>query len=79
MYTSLVPPASLGEALQAFWFDVTKSDWRSTMIMGVDESALRPRLAMYWFDVTQQFGETRRDRGRDRPRGAGAAAGAWGC
>ena len=56
MYTSLVPPASLAEALQTFWFDVTKSDWRSTMIMGVDESALRPRLGMYWFDVTQQFG-----------------------
>ena len=57
MYTSVVPPASLAEAVQAFWFDVTKSDWRSTMIMGVDESALRPRLGMYWFDVTQQFGK----------------------
>jgi hypothetical protein len=56
MYTGLVPPASLAEAVQAFWFDVTKSDWRSTMIMGIDESALRPRLGMYWFDVTQQFG-----------------------
>jgi hypothetical protein len=56
MYTSLVPPESLSEALQTFWFDVTKSDWRSTMIMGVDESALRPRLGLYWFDVVQQFG-----------------------
>ena len=26
------------------------------MIMGVDESALRPRLGLYWFDVAQQFG-----------------------
>ena len=56
MYTSLVPPESLADALQTFWFDVTKSDWRSTMIMGVDESALRPRLGLYWFDVVQQFG-----------------------
>jgi hypothetical protein len=56
MYSASIPPAGLAEALQAFWFDVTKSDWRSTMVMGVDESALRPRLGMYWFDVTQQFG-----------------------
>ncbi len=56
MYTGLVAPASLGEALQTFWFDVTKSDWRSTMVVGVDHSALRPRLGMYWFDIRQQFG-----------------------
>jgi hypothetical protein len=56
MYTSLVPPDSLADALQTFWFDVTKSDWRTTMIMGVDESALRPRLGLYRFDVVQQFG-----------------------
>ena len=56
MYASLVPPESLAAALHTFWFDVTKSDWRSTMIMGVDESALRPRLGLYWFDVVQQFG-----------------------
>ena len=56
LYTSLVPPESFAEALQTFWFDVTKSDWRSTMIMGVDESALRPRLGLYWFDLVQQFG-----------------------
>jgi hypothetical protein len=56
MYTNQVPPESLAEALQTLWFDVTKSDWRSTMVLGVDESALRPRLGMYWFDVTQQFG-----------------------
>jgi hypothetical protein len=56
MYTNLVPPESVTDALQTLWFDVTKSDWRTTMVMGVDESALRPRLAMYWFDVTQQFG-----------------------
>jgi hypothetical protein len=56
MYTGPVHPTSVADALAAFWFDVTKSDWRSTLVMGVHESALRPRLAMYRFDLTQQFG-----------------------
>jgi hypothetical protein len=56
IYTGPVPPGSLVDAVEAFWFDVTKSDWRSTLVMGVHESALKPRLAMYRFDVTQQFG-----------------------
>jgi hypothetical protein len=50
------PPHGLGDALQAFWFDVTKSDWRDTMVLHVPESMLRDRLAMYWFDLRQQFG-----------------------
>ena len=49
-------PPSLAEALQTFWFDVTKTDWRETMVMHVPESMVRERLAMYWFDVFQQFG-----------------------
>jgi Protein of unknown function (DUF2723) len=49
------PPRGLGEALVRFWFDVTKSDWRDTMILRVPESTLGDRAAMYWFDVTQQF------------------------
>jgi hypothetical protein len=56
MYAGPVHPTRVGDALAAFWFDVTKSDWRSTLVMGIHESALRPRLAMYRFDVTQQFG-----------------------
>ncbi len=56
LYTLPLPPASLWNALQTFWFDVTKSDWRATMIVGIDQSAYRLRLGMYWFDVTQQFG-----------------------
>ena len=56
MYAGAVRPASLADALEGFWFDVTKSDWRSTLVMGVHEAALRPRLAMYRFDLTQQFG-----------------------
>ena len=50
------PPHGTIDALQRFWFDVTKSDWRDTMVMNVPQSLLRDHLAMYWFDLTQQFG-----------------------
>jgi hypothetical protein len=50
------PPHGLADALQRFWFDVTKSDWRDTMVMNVPHALLRDHLAMYWFDLTQQFG-----------------------
>ena len=54
----LLPDAPQGtvDALQRFWFDVTKSDWRDTMVMNVPPSLIRDHLAMYWFDLTQQFG-----------------------
>ena len=50
------PPHGLVDALQRFWFDVTKSDWRDTMVMNVPPSLLGDHLAMYWFDLRQQFG-----------------------
>jgi hypothetical protein len=50
------PPTSLFDALSRFWFDVTKSDWRDTMILHVPSAVLRDRAAAYWFDVSQQFG-----------------------
>jgi hypothetical protein len=50
------PPHGVGEALQRFWFDVTKSDWRDTMVMNVPQSRFGDHLAMYWFDLRQQFG-----------------------
>jgi hypothetical protein len=50
------PPHGLADALQRFWFDVTKSDWRDTMVMNVPQSLLGDHLAMYWFDLRQQFG-----------------------
>jgi hypothetical protein len=56
LYALPYPPASLTEALQTFWFDVTKSDWRATMIAGIDKSAYPRRVGMYRFDVLQQFG-----------------------
>jgi hypothetical protein len=50
------PPHGLVDAVQRFWFDVTKSDWRDTMVMNVPQSMLRDHAAMYWFDLRQQFG-----------------------
>jgi len=50
------PPGGAVEALQRFWFDVTKSDWRDTMVMTVPRALVSDRAAMYWFDLRQQFG-----------------------
>ena len=50
------PPPSLADGIRTFWFDVTKSDWRSTMVMGVHETALKRRVGLYWFDLQQQIG-----------------------
>ncbi len=48
------PPAS--ELLATFWFDVTKSDWRATLVGTVPLAQWSRRLAMYWWDLRQQFG-----------------------
>jgi hypothetical protein len=50
------PPHGPVDALARFWFDVTKSDWRDTMVLNVPGSMLRDHAAMYWFDLRQQFG-----------------------
>jgi hypothetical protein len=50
------PPDSVTEAVQRFWFDVTKTDWRDTMMMNVPRSLFGDHAAMYGFDVRQQFG-----------------------
>ena len=50
------PPASLWDALETFWFDVTKSDWRDTMIAGFPPRCFSERVAMFAFDLRQQFG-----------------------
>jgi hypothetical protein len=50
------PPPTLFAFARTFWFDVTKSDWRETMVMAVHHSVLMRRSHMYLFDVTQQFG-----------------------
>jgi hypothetical protein len=50
------PPPSIAAALQRFWFDATKSDWRDTMVLSVPQSMVADHMAMYWFDLRQQFG-----------------------
>ena len=50
------PPSGLWNALGQFWFDVTKEDWRQTLVATVSAAGLRNRPAMYWFDLRQQFG-----------------------
>jgi hypothetical protein len=56
LWAELEPPTSLTEALATFWVDVTKADWRETLVNNLSESGLQSRPAMYWFDVRQQFG-----------------------
>ena len=50
------PPDGVVEALRRFWFDVTKTDWRDTMVMNVPRTLMSDHAAMYWFDLRQQFG-----------------------
>jgi hypothetical protein len=50
------PPSGMLDALATAWFDITKSDWRDTLVLRVPRSMLQDRLGMSWFDVTQQFG-----------------------
>jgi hypothetical protein len=50
------PPAGIIEGLQRFWFDVTKTDWRETMVLEVPRAMLTDHAAMYAFDLEQQFG-----------------------
>jgi hypothetical protein len=51
------PPEGMLDALRTFWFDVTKSDWRDTMVMHVPRSMLADHASMYWFELRQQFGQ----------------------
>jgi hypothetical protein len=56
LWAAIEPPATLAEAIGTFWFDVTKEDWRETLVMTVSETGLQHRQAMYWFDLRQQVG-----------------------
>jgi hypothetical protein len=49
-------PSGLWDALGKFWFDVTKADWRETLVATVSAAGLHTRPAMYWFELRQQFG-----------------------
>ena len=50
------PPHGLIDALGTAWFDITKSDWRETMVMQVPRGMAGDHASMYAFDVLQQFG-----------------------
>jgi len=50
------PPHGAADALQRFWFDVTKADWRETMVLEVPRAMAADHAAMYAFDLNQQFG-----------------------
>jgi hypothetical protein len=56
LWTVPFPPASVADALRTFWFDVTKTDWRASMVVAIDRSAYAARVGMYRFDLWQQFG-----------------------
>lgn len=49
-------PITLPQQFAGFWFDVTKADWRETMVLGVHRNQLADRLAMWLWDARQQFG-----------------------
>jgi hypothetical protein len=49
-------PVGIWDTARAFWFDVTKSDWRDAMVLGVGDHQLRDHLSMAIFDAWQQFG-----------------------
>jgi hypothetical protein len=56
VWTAIDAPSDWSGRLAAFWFDVTKQDWRASMVLGVNSSQATDRLAMWWFDARQQFG-----------------------
>jgi hypothetical protein len=56
VWTNIDAPPGWADRVAAFWFDVTKSDWRGTMMLGVDNSELFDRLSMWIWDARLQFG-----------------------
>jgi hypothetical protein len=56
VWTNIDAPPRWSDRLATFWFDVTKSDWRGTMMAGVARSELVERMAMWIWDARLQFG-----------------------
>ena len=56
VWTNIDAPPRWNDRLATFWFDATKSDWRGTMMAGVDRSELVERMAMWIWDARLQFG-----------------------
>lgn len=56
LWYAVYPPHGLVDAIGAAWFDITKADWRETMVMNVPRELLGNHARMYLFDLRQQFG-----------------------
>jgi hypothetical protein len=56
VWTATDAPASWTDRVAAFWFDVTKADWRESMVLGISASDVPERLQLFAFDARQQFG-----------------------
>jgi hypothetical protein len=56
VWSSIDAPRAWSDRVAAFWFDVTKADWREEMVLGVDASQWWARLQMWAWDMRQQFG-----------------------
>jgi hypothetical protein len=56
VWTNIEAPTRWSDRVGTFWFDVTKADWRGTMMAGVDPSELGARVAMWIWDARLQFG-----------------------
>jgi hypothetical protein len=55
VWTNIDAPPAWPDRLAIFWFDVTKADWRDTMVGGVARSELFDRLRMLAWDARMQF------------------------
>ena len=56
VWTNIDAPPNWSDRVATFWFDVTKADWRASMMAGVDRSELADRVAMWAWDARLQFG-----------------------
>lgn len=55
-WTAIDAPDAWSDRLASIWFDLTKADWRGTMVLGIGTAQFTERLAMWWWDARQQFG-----------------------
>jgi hypothetical protein len=56
LVTATDPPPGTADMLATLWFDVTKSDWRDSLVGMVPAAQAAERLAMYWHDLRLQVG-----------------------
>jgi hypothetical protein len=56
LWSTADAPAAWHDRVGAFWLDVTKADWRASMVFGVSPVQADERIAMWAWDARQQFG-----------------------